>query len=82
MAYSQSSQHATGTIGTISIYGLNYHPEVTGLTGWWQVSGRSDFPMHENTGLDLFYVRRQSFALDLKIALKTVRVVFRGFGAF
>ncbi len=53
-----------------------------GLTGWWQVSGRSDLPMHENTELDLFYVRRQSFALDLKIALKTVRVVFGGFGAF
>jgi lipopolysaccharide/colanic/teichoic acid biosynthesis glycosyltransferase len=53
-----------------------------GLTGWWQVSGRSDLPMHENTELDLFYVRRLSFQLDWRIALKTVRVVFKGLGAF
>jgi lipopolysaccharide/colanic/teichoic acid biosynthesis glycosyltransferase len=53
-----------------------------GLTGWWQVSGRSDLPMHENTELDLFYVRRQSFLLDWRIALKTVRVVFKGLGAY
>ena len=53
-----------------------------GLTGWWQVSGRSDRPMHENTELDLFYVRGQSFKLDLLIALKTIRVVIKGLGAF
>lgn len=53
-----------------------------GLTGWWQVSGRSDLPMHENTELDLFYVRRHSFQLDWLIALKTLRVVFKGSGAF
>lgn len=53
-----------------------------GLTGWWQVSGRSDLPMHENTDLDVFYVRRQSFGLDALIALKTVRVVLKGLGAF
>lgn len=53
-----------------------------GLTGWWQVSGRSDLLMHENTELDLFYVRRQSFRLDLLIAMKTIRVVYKGFGAF
>jgi lipopolysaccharide/colanic/teichoic acid biosynthesis glycosyltransferase len=53
-----------------------------GLTGWWQVSGRSDLPMHENTELDLFYVRRLSFQLDWRIALKTVRVVFKGLGAY
>lgn len=53
-----------------------------GLTGWWQVSGRSDLPMHEHTELDVFYVRRQSFRLDMQIAVKTVRVVFKGEGAF
>ena len=53
-----------------------------GLTGWWQVMGRSDKPMHENTELDLFYVERQSLRLDLLIALKTIRVVFCGRGAF
>jgi lipopolysaccharide/colanic/teichoic acid biosynthesis glycosyltransferase len=53
-----------------------------GLTGWWQVSGRSDKPMHEHTEFDLYYVRRMSFRLDLLIALRTVRVVARGLGAF
>jgi len=53
-----------------------------GLTGWWQVSGRSDKPMHENTELDLYYVRGQSFKLDALIALKTIRVVIKGLGAF
>jgi exopolysaccharide biosynthesis polyprenyl glycosylphosphotransferase len=53
-----------------------------GLTGWWQVSGRSDKPMHEHTELDLYYVRNQSLLLDMQILLKTVVVVFKGIGAF
>jgi exopolysaccharide biosynthesis polyprenyl glycosylphosphotransferase len=53
-----------------------------GLTGWWQVSGRSDKPMHEHTELDLFYVENRSFWLDLRIVLLTTLVVFRGLGAF
>jgi len=53
-----------------------------GLTGWWQVSGRSDRPMHENTELDLHYVRNQCFRLDLLIAFRTIRVVLRGLGAY
>ncbi len=53
-----------------------------GLTGWWQVQGRSDLPMHENTELDLYYVEHVSFRLDLRIVLRTVRVVLGGFGAF
>jgi exopolysaccharide biosynthesis polyprenyl glycosylphosphotransferase len=53
-----------------------------GLTGWWQVSGRSDRPMHENTELDLYYVNNLSLWLDLLIVLKTFRAVVRGSGAF
>lgn len=53
-----------------------------GLTGWWQVSGRGDLPMEQNTELDLYYIRHQSFSLDLRIALKTIRVVLRGSGAY
>lgn len=53
-----------------------------GLTGWWQVSGRSDLPMHLNTQYDLYYVRNYSFLLDLKIILKTIGVVVRGKGAY
>ncbi len=52
-----------------------------GLTGWWQVNGRSDKLMHENTALDLHYVDNQSLWLDLGILLKTVGVVLGGKGA-
>lgn len=53
-----------------------------GITGWWQVSGRSDLPMHEHTELDIYYVDNISAKLDLAIARKTVIGVFRGIGAF
>jgi exopolysaccharide biosynthesis polyprenyl glycosylphosphotransferase len=53
-----------------------------GLTGWWQVSGRSDLPLHLNTQYDLYYVRNYSFVLDLKIILKTIGVVLSGKGAY
>ena len=53
-----------------------------GVTGWWQVSGRSDLPMHLNVHLDLYYVRNYSLFLDLRILLKTVFVVFTGKGAY
>jgi lipopolysaccharide/colanic/teichoic acid biosynthesis glycosyltransferase len=48
-----------------------------GLTGLWQVSGRSRLTMHAGLDLDLEYVRTQSFRLDAKILLKTVVTVFR-----
>jgi exopolysaccharide biosynthesis polyprenyl glycosylphosphotransferase len=53
-----------------------------GITGFWQVSGRSDLPMHLNTQYDLYYVRNYSTILDLKILLKTVGVVLKGKGAY
>lgn len=53
-----------------------------GLTGWWQVSGRSDLPMHLNTHLDLYYIRNYSLWLDLKILWKTIGVVVQGKGAY
>lgn len=53
-----------------------------GITGWWQVSGRSTLPMHEHTDLDLYYVGHASAHLDWQIALKTIGVVFRRHGAF
>jgi exopolysaccharide biosynthesis polyprenyl glycosylphosphotransferase len=52
-----------------------------GITGWWQVNGRSDLPMHLNTHLDLYYIRNYSLWLDLKILWMTVGVVIRGQGA-
>lgn len=53
-----------------------------GITGWWQVNGRSDLPMHLNTEYDLYYIRNYSMWLDLKILLKTIGVVIRGQGAY
>ncbi len=53
-----------------------------GLTGWWQVNGRSDKPMHLNTQDDLYYVQNYSIWLDIKILLLTLGVVIRGKGAF
>ncbi len=53
-----------------------------GLSGWWQVVGRSDLPMHKNTELDIYYVRNCSLLLDLQIFIRTFSALFKGRGAF
>ncbi|GAP07544.1 exopolysaccharide biosynthesis polyprenyl glycosylphosphotransferase [Anaerolinea thermolimosa] len=53
-----------------------------GITGWWQVNGRSDKPMHLHTDEDLYYVQNYSLWLDLKILARTVWVVLQGKGAY
>ncbi len=53
-----------------------------GLTGLWQVSGRSDLPWEEAVRLDLYYVDNWSPTMDLAILLKTARAVVRGNGAY
>jgi lipopolysaccharide/colanic/teichoic acid biosynthesis glycosyltransferase len=53
-----------------------------GLTGMWQVNGRSDLSWEETVRLDLRYVENWSFALDLQIMWKTFSVIFRGSGAY
>ena len=53
-----------------------------GLTGLWQVSGRSDLPWEESLQLDLRYVDNWSLMLDLAILWKTVRAVVQGAGAY
>ncbi|WP_306463158.1 sugar transferase [Solihabitans fulvus] len=53
-----------------------------GLTGLWQISGRSDLPWEEAIRLDLRYVEDWSLALDAVILWKTARVVFTGQGAY
>lgn len=52
-----------------------------GLTGLWQVSGRSDTSFEERVALDTRYVRSQSLVADLRILCRTVWVVLRGKGA-
>jgi len=52
-----------------------------GITGLWQVEGRSRVTFNEMVRMDLRYIRNCSLVLDMKILLKTVLVVFRGTGA-
>ncbi|SFS33759.1 sugar transferase [Marininema halotolerans] len=52
-----------------------------GLTGWAQVNGGYDATPEEKFSLDMFYIQRQSLALDLKILYRTVWVVLTGSGA-
>jgi lipopolysaccharide/colanic/teichoic acid biosynthesis glycosyltransferase len=53
-----------------------------GLTGLWQVSGRSDLSWDESVRLDLRYVDNWSVAMDLMILWKTGRAVVLGTGAY
>lgn len=58
---------------------LNARP---GMTGLWQVSGRSDLSWEDSVRLDLRYVDNWSPLMDLTILLRTVRAVFAGSGAY
>ncbi len=53
-----------------------------GITGLWQVSGRSDLSLDESIRLDLRYVENWSLAGDLTLIIKTVRVMLRPDGAY
>jgi exopolysaccharide biosynthesis polyprenyl glycosylphosphotransferase len=53
-----------------------------GLTGLWQISGRSDLPWEEAVQLDLRYVENWSLALDAQILWKTARAVLTASGAY
>ena len=53
-----------------------------GMTGLWQVNGRSDLSWDESVRLDLRYVENWSFMLDLQILWKTASAVLRGSGAY
>lgn len=57
--------------------------EVTpGLTGLWQVSGRSDLPFEDMVKLDIYYAENWSLWLDLKILIRTIPAVLSGRGAY
>ena len=64
--------------------GSKYQQIVTvkpGLTGLWQVSGRSDVDFNERLEIDTKYIRDRSLLLDLKILLRTVSKVIKKGGA-
>ena len=53
-----------------------------GITGLWQVSGRSDLSWEDSVRLDLYYVENWSFAGDIQILWKTLSAVVRSHGAY
>jgi lipopolysaccharide/colanic/teichoic acid biosynthesis glycosyltransferase len=53
-----------------------------GLTGLWQISGRSDLSWEEGVRLDLYYVENWSLTGDLMIIWRTVKTVIRAYGAY
>jgi exopolysaccharide biosynthesis polyprenyl glycosylphosphotransferase len=58
------------------------HEVKAGMTGWWQINGRSDVELKDAVRLDLFYIDNWSLSLDLYILLKTVGVILLGKGAY
>jgi len=57
------------------------HSVKSGVTGMWQVSGRSELSFDERIELELFYAQNWTFWLDIKILFKTIGVVLRKTGA-
>ncbi len=53
-----------------------------GVTGWWQVNGRSDKPMYLHTEDDLYYIQNYSLLLDIQILWRTAAAVLKREGAF
>jgi exopolysaccharide biosynthesis polyprenyl glycosylphosphotransferase len=58
---------------------LNLRP---GITGWWQINGRSNLSYTERVRLDMAYVGSWSLRLDLRILVKTLRTVMHSRGAY
>lgn len=72
------------TVEELAKYGDNARDYLSvrpGITGAWQVSGRSDCTYAERVALDVDYVRNLSFSRDMAILLRTVDVVLRRQGA-
>ena len=55
---------------------------IPGMTGYWQISGRSNLSFEDMVRLDLYYIENWSLSFDLKIILKTLGAVLRGEGAY
>lgn len=53
-----------------------------GMTGWAQVNGRAEIPWDQRIELDLWYIEHRTWALDLKILVRSVRIVFGGDGLY
>jgi lipopolysaccharide/colanic/teichoic acid biosynthesis glycosyltransferase len=65
--------------GEDAAYYLECRP---GITGLWQISGRSDVDYRSRVYLDVWYVRNWSLWTDIVVLLKTINVVLRKAGAY
>ncbi len=63
-------------------WGINLLTVRPGITGLWQVSGRSDIGYDERTRLDMHYIRNWSIWLDLQLLMRTIPAVLKGRGAY
>jgi len=63
-------------------FDMNLLTVLPGITGVWQVSGRSDISYEERVRLDMYYIRNWSIWLDLQLLYQTVPAVLKGRGAY
>lgn len=70
-----------GELEKYGVYKTKFLSVKPGLTGYWQVNGRSDTTYDERVELELYYVENKSFWFDIKIILKTFGVVWARRGA-
>lgn len=63
-------------------YIKDYYAVLPGITGMWQVSGRSEIGYKDRVSLDVWYVRNWSIWIDITLILKTIKTVLFGNGAY
>ena len=63
-------------------FDINLLTVLPGITGLWQVSGRSDISYAERVRLDMHYIRNWSLWLDLQLLFQTIPAVLKGRGAY
>lgn len=73
---------APDELGKYGQYGQTLMMVMPGLTGLWQVSGRSNTTYEERVALDMQYITQWSVWLDVRILLRTVPAVLKGDGAY
>ena len=71
-----------GEMDKYNQWGINLLTVKPGITGLWQVSGRSDVSYEERVRLDMYYVRNWTIWLDLQLLLETFPAVMKGEGAY
>jgi lipopolysaccharide/colanic/teichoic acid biosynthesis glycosyltransferase len=63
-------------------FDMNLLTVLPGMTGVWQVSGRSDVSYEERVRLDMYYIRNWSIWLDLQLLFQTIPAVLKSRGAY